>query len=72
MEQFVVTWKDPDGTPKQSMPRDYTHAFRLAANFLAATVPEVVGGVGEVLKRVTTRKSKTLVVVSDVKVIPWT
>ena len=71
MDQYVVTWKDPDGQPRQSLPRSHDKAYALAANFLAATLHEVVGGVGEILRRETTRRTKTDSVVSEVKVERW-
>lgn len=71
MDQYVVTWKDPDGQPKQSMPRSHDKAYALAASFLAALPGEVVGDVGEILRRETTRKTKTAAVVTEVKVERW-
>ena len=71
MDQYVVTWKDPDGQPKQSVPRSHDKAYALAANFLAALSHEVVGGVGEILRRETTRRTKTASVVTEVRVERW-
>ena len=72
MDQYVVTWKDRDGQPRQSMPRSHDKAYALAAGFLAALPGEVVGDVGEILRRVTTRKTKkTDSVVSEVRVERW-
>jgi hypothetical protein len=69
--QFVVTWLAPDGVPHQSTPRAYLHAYRLAANLLSARVEEVPGDVGEVLHRVSTRKTKIESVVTNVVVQKW-
>ena len=71
MDQYVVTWKDPDGQPKQSAPRSHDKAYALAASFLSATPGEVVGGVGEILRRETTRRTKTAAVVNEVRVERW-
>ena len=71
MDQYVVTWKDRDGQPGQSVPRSHDKAYALAAGLLAALPGEVVGDVGEILRRETTRKTKTHSVVSEVKVERW-
>ena len=71
MDQYVVTWKDPDGQPKQSIPRSHDKAYALAASFLAALPGEVVGDVGAILRREPTRKTKTDSVVSEVRVERW-
>lgn len=71
MEQYVVTWKDPDDQPKQSMPRNHDGAMRLAANLLAAKVEEVVVNEDGTLRRDTTRKTKTDSVVTNVRVERW-
>ena len=71
MDQYVVTWKDPVGQPTQSAPRSHDKAYALAAGFLAALPGEVVGDVGEILRRVTTRKTKARSVVTEVKVERW-
>ena len=71
MDQYVVTWKDPDGHPTQSLPRSRDKAYALAANFLAAFQHEVVGDVGEILRRETTRRTKTASVVTEVRVERW-
>ena len=71
MYQYVVTWKDTDGQPKQSAPRSHDKAYALAASFLAALPGEVVGDVGAILRRETTRRTKTDSVVTEVKVERW-
>ena len=71
MYQYVVTWKDTDGQPRQSIPRSHDKAYALAASFLAALPGEVVGDVGAILRRETTRKTKAHSVVSEVKVERW-
>ena len=71
MDQYVVTWKDPDGHPRQSVPRSHDKAYALAASFLAATPGEVVGDVGEILRRDTARKTKTAALVTEVRVERW-
>ncbi len=70
-QQYVVTWKDPDGQPKQSMPRNHEAAGRLAANLLAARVEELVTNEDGTLSRDTTRTTKTDGVVTSVKVEAW-
>ena len=71
MDQYVVTWKDPDGHPRQSVPRSHDKAYALAASFLAAIPSEVVGDVGAILRRSTTRRTKTAAVVTEVRVERW-
>ena len=71
MDQYVVTWKTPDGQPRQSVPRSHDKAYALAAIVLAASPGEVVGAVGEILRRETTRRTKTAAVVTEVRVERW-